>query len=77
MQKEVEYNCWRAFFKRGAVVFHRIAYLTPQAGSGPKKAAKNIPERAGFDLPSLCNILVKLILQLNSSEGKDLNRAKC
>jgi len=29
-------------------------------------------ERAGFDLPPLCKILNKLILQLNSNDSKDL-----
>jgi hypothetical protein len=33
----------------------------------------DITERTGFDLPSLCNILDKLILQLNSNKSKDLN----
>jgi len=32
-----------------------------------------ISERLGFDLPSLCKILNKLILQLNSNDSKDLN----
>ena len=30
-------------------------------------------ERAGFDLPSFCNILSKLNLHLNSNKSKDLN----
>jgi hypothetical protein len=32
----------------------------------------NITERAGLDLPSFCKILQNLCLQLNSSNGKDL-----
>jgi len=34
---------------------------------------KKRPERAGFYLPSLCNILNNLILQLNSNNSKDLD----
>jgi flagellin-specific chaperone FliS len=34
--------------------------------------AKRRTERAGFDLPSLCNIINKLILQLNANKSKDL-----
>ena len=33
---------------------------------------KEKPERAGFDLPSLCKVLNNLILQLNSNDSKDL-----
>jgi hypothetical protein len=35
-------------------------------------AEKEITERAGFDLPSFCNVLNNLILQLNSNDSKDL-----
>ena len=35
-------------------------------------ANKEITERAGFDLPSLCKVLNNLILQLNSNNSKDL-----
>ena len=30
-------------------------------------------EEAGFDLPTLCNILNNLVLQFNSNDSKDLN----
>ena len=33
----------------------------------------NATERAGFDLPSICNIFNRLILQLNSNERKELS----
>ena len=42
------------------------------ASSLSQSLAYQKTERAGFDLPFLCKILNKLILQLNSNDSKDL-----
>jgi len=38
----------------------------------PVNKTRGKTERPGFDLPFLCKILNKLILQLNSNDSKDL-----
>ena len=42
-------------------------------GEGRERSFLLSTERAGFDLPSICNILNRLILQLNSNERKELS----